>query len=133
MYRERNCKGRVLGCFVLHIHYDARKLAWSYEQPMLELRCSRLQLQRQESLLRRLSWFPSPRVVINVRNPVVGPFNLADEFRRSCRAVTSSRTRDCWSRPPHNGGLSLYLVAARMGTDWANRSRLCRAGQPSIV
>ena len=31
------------------------------------------------------------------------------------------------------GGLSLYLVAARTGMDWVHRTRLSRAGQPSIA
>ena len=45
----------------------------------------------------------------------------------SCRSYCANRVFI------EGGGLSRYLVAARMGTDWANRTRLCRAGQPSIV
>src|SRR5262249_47116120 len=47
---ERNCKSRVLGCFVPHIH-DEQKLAWPYEQLMPALRGSRLQLRRQKSAI----------------------------------------------------------------------------------
>jgi hypothetical protein len=57
-----NRRRHFLGCFVWHIHSDEQKLACPYGQPTLDLRCSRLQLLRQKSALRRLPWFPSPRV-----------------------------------------------------------------------
>jgi hypothetical protein len=49
----RNCKRRFLG-FAGHIHSDKQKLAYLYAQPMLGMRCSLPQLQRQKSALRHL-------------------------------------------------------------------------------
>ena len=48
----RGSRGSRSGHFVRHIHCDEQKLAGSCGQPMLELRCSRLPLQREQRLWR---------------------------------------------------------------------------------
>jgi len=138
MYPEQNCKGRVLGCFALHIHYDTPKLAWSYEQPMLELRRLRLQLQHQKTALTRLPRFSSPRVGKRcfcycrvedwITSPQI-PSHLLETLRRAALHAERGGSHGSINK---DGPVDTGSAAAH-NTDSVSNSRQPHAHRPSIV